>query len=132
VIIVNVPKFNVEAMPYDKALASAKTFSKLEVNNYLWLHIPVEYAEDFKLTGIYRVMPTEIDLTDSSYRDNYATWIKVPTADLKDYNVLQVFKVTFENILTSDEADLFFAYSVQTEDVEKPYIYVKQDDETEN
>lgn len=126
----NIPKFHVEALHYDEAIANSKVFSKLEMNNYLWLKIPVEFAEDFKIDSIKRVMPSEVDLTDVSYRDNWATWIKVPTENLQDFNVLQVFKIVFTNVLTGDEQDLFFAYSVQTEDVEKPYIYVVDKNQT--
>ena len=126
----NVPKFHVEALRYDEAIANSKVFSKLEMNNYLWLKIPVEFAEDFRIDSIKRVMPSEVDLTDVSYRDNWATWIKVPTENLQDFNVLQVFKIVFTNVLTGDEQDLFFAYSVQTEDVEKPYIYVVDKNQT--
>ena len=124
--MMNIPKFHIEALPYDKAIANSKFFSKLEMNNYLWLKIPVEFAEDFRIESIKRVMPSEVDLTDVSYRDNWATWIKVPTENLQDFNVLQVFKIVFTNVLTGDEQDLFFAYSVQTEDVEKPYIYITE------
>ena len=119
----NVPKFNVEALPYEEALANAKTFSEQEINEHLWLKIPVAFAE-FKIDFIGRTMPTEVDLTEYSYRDNWATWIKVPVAELKERNVSQLFKIKFTDLLTLDTHDLFFAYSVQTEKVEKPYIYM--------
>ena len=124
--MMNVPIFNVEALPYEEALANAKVFSKHEVNEHLWLKIPVEFAE-FRIDFIGRTMPSEVDLTEFSYRDNWATWIKVPVYELKDYNVPQLFKIKFTDLLTLDTHDLFFAYSVQTEDVEKPYIYIVDD-----
>lgn len=127
--IMNIPKFNVEALPYDEALANATIFSEHEINDLLWLRIPVEFAE-FKIDYIKRTMPTEVDLTEYSYRDNWATWIKVPVDELKERNVSQLFKIKFTDLLTLDTHDLFFAYSVQTENVEKPYIYVK-DESTE-
>lgn len=125
----NIPEFSLKALPYAKALAEAKVFSKSVVNDYLWLNIPVDFAE-FHIDYIGRELPTKIDLTELSYRDNLATWIKVPVSTLNTYNTSQLFKIVFRNPSTEDIHNRFFSYSVQTSDVEKPYIYMKQDEST--
>ena len=116
----------------ERDLASnTPVFNQSQLEDVLYVNIPYEICKLNNLVEVTEV-PVVKDLCDESILDHvtflrYRPWVDIESSVLNLDPGHHKYKLKFKNIYTSVISNLFFAYDVQCDDPEKPYIYMNKE-----
>ena len=116
----------------DTASHNARVYNLQTLPYYLWVRIPIDMnAENLQLYQVVLTTDTEVPvpLSELVYRDGRSTFLRL-TSKLLNMSVgKHMYKFDFIDVLTNDVVSFYFSYIIQTDNPEKPYIYMKPSDE---
>lgn len=119
-----------ELRPYHDALSHSKIINKESLEFYTWIRIPNELCNRLSLYGV-KVYDTsvwkDIDFSDMVFRENHRPWIRILTSKLDTSVGSHMYKFAFVDIDLDDYVSLYFAYKIQDDNPNKPYIYINRD-----
>lgn len=130
------PSFHVDATI--KPLLASKTplWNLHEVEDVLYVRLPCELLSDYTFVSILEISP------DPKYTDEDDTslvggitfpeghpWLDIESTVLNLEVGEHIYKLTYKNDYTNDIAPLYFAYIIQNDDPEKPYVYMDRSGE---
>ena len=116
---------------YKDLAKHSKVINIGEMDYYLWAYLNPEDVRD-----AYLLYGCELsDDPTTTYPDTFkwvsTSWIQVKVDDLNRHVGLHIYKLAFVNKITNDEFSLYFNYIIQRSDEEKPYLYMKRDEQEE-
>ena len=121
------PNLYLETICRDKISSVNKVFRRSEFDSigYLPIHLTID-VRDYKFVSIYSLNPMNFKLFKEEYNMCLCrAWIDVPVTSL-DLNIgYHLYTVQLVNIHTNDIANLYFSYTIQNDEPEKPYLYLK-------
>lgn len=119
--------------PYDNSLAHTEVVNLAELHAYTWVEIPHDISRDCTLSGIEDVFDADDVEIDISHimRENRNMWIRIDTSALDTSVGMHMYKFTFINSITLEELFLYLTYRIQTDDIDKPYIYMDRSTDKE-
>ena len=114
---------------YDEAISHAYMFNKRDLLEAFCFEVPHLLSSSLTLISIRTADSDEY--IDSAHIDDKfpLPWIDVLTSSLDTSigNHTYVFK--FNNNLVNSEVNLYVSYNIRYNDPDKPYIYMKREDE---
>ena len=121
------PNLYLETIYRDKISSVNKVFRRSEFDSigYLPIHLNID-VRDYKFVSIYSLNPMNFRLFKEEYNMCLCrAWIDVPVTSL-DLNIgYHLYTVQLVNIHTNDIANLYFSYTIQNDEPEKSYLYLK-------
>lgn len=121
------PNLYLETIYRDKISSVNKVFRRSEFDNigYLPIHLNID-VRDYKFVSIYSLNPMNFRLFKEEYNMCLCrAWIDVPVTSLDLSIGYHLYTVQLVNIHTNDIANLYFSYTIQNDEPEKPYLYLK-------
>ena len=113
-------------MPLYTKIYNSKDFSET-----VCVKLPPEMPRDMDLTEIYDLNASkDLDFADFVTRDEQRPWIDIQISIL-DLTVGQhIYRMTFNKPDVKLKATCWFSYIIQDNNPEKPYIYMKRDEDS--
>ena len=101
-----------------------------EMEYFLWVYLNPEYVRDAYFLGANVVTDDTpvITFTDTFTRPS-TSWIRMKTDNLNKKPGLHIYRFQFVIPSTNEVFSIYANYIIQRSDVDKPYIYMKRDDE---
>ena len=121
------PNLYLETIYRDKISSVNKVFRRSEFDSigYLPIHLNID-VRDYKFVSIYSLNPMNFRLFKEEYNMCLCrAWIDVPVTSLDLSTGYHLYTVQLVNIHTNDIANLYFSYTIQNDEPEKPYLYLK-------
>lgn len=118
---------------YEEASSLHKVFNYRCLNEELLVKLPeVILPRKFQLSSIFQVSPVikELDSIHVESCKQTNTWLIIPWNILDRSVGYHIYKIVFRNLyMPTFDCDVYFSYTIQNDDPEKPYIYMKRDEE---
>jgi hypothetical protein len=121
------PNLYLETIYRDKISSVNKVFRRSEFDSigYLPIHLNIDVGY-YKFVSIYSLNPMNFRLFTEEYNMCLCrAWIDVPVTSLDLSTGYHLYTVQLVNIHTNDIANLYFSYTIQNDEPEKPYLYLK-------
>lgn len=121
------PNLYLETIYRDKISSVNKVFRRSEFDSigYLPIHLNID-VRDYKFVSIYSLNPMNFRLFKEEYNMCLCrAWIDVPVTSLDLSIGYHLYTVQLVNIHTNDIANLYFSYTIQNDEPEKTYLYLK-------
>ena len=113
-------------MPLHTKIYNSKDFSDI-----VCIKFPPEMPRDMVLSEIYDLYASaDIDYNDKVSRDEFKPWIDIDSSILDKTAGQHVYRLTFVKENCKLKATCWFSYIIQDNNPEKPYIYMKRDEDT--
>lgn len=109
-----------------------KILNKQRLEEFIWISIPTLIARTCYLYDVqevcpkYRAIENYVEIFE--IRDKYP-WIKVKSSGLNQSIGTHVYALDYVNPSTNDTMSIYFAYIIQDDNPEKPYIYMNREDD---
>lgn len=107
-----------------------KVFNLHELDNYLYVYIQPDKTRNCILQDLREVNFEESTGSESFYSIAEivsASWIKIHCSKLDLTTGMHVYKLVFNDPVFDETLNLYFSYTVQNDNPDKPYIYMNRD-----
>ena len=118
-----------DLLDYERFLQNVPVISIHQIEYTTWLHIPRCDSAQLVLFDVRKIAPNELIMCTCHgfERDGHRPWFEVVTDIFFDLSPgFHAYRFSFENHTTSEVVSLFFGYTIQTSEVDKPYIYMRR------
>ena len=108
-----------------------KIYNSKDFSEVVCVKLPPQMPRSMELTEIYNLNSQEdIDFIDQTTRDEHRPWIDISSSILDLTPGQHTYRMTFGNLGSKLNATCWFSYIIQDNDPEKPYIYMKRDEDS--
>lgn len=120
-----------ELHTYGEVTSHARIINDNQIEEWLWFHIPVDVSRNYEFTNVYELLPesAEKDHGGKIFRQGRHPWLAVHTSFLDLGIGYHLYKLRFLDPDTNDVVLLYVAYQIQSNNPEKPYIYMDRTSE---
>ena len=113
-------------LPLHTVMYNNKDFSDI-----VCVKLPSQMPRDMQLVEIYNLNSSEdLDFADFVTRDENKPWIDIQTSILDVSAGQHTYRMTFAKEDVKLTATCWFSYIIQDNNPEKPYIYMKRDEDS--
>lgn len=147
------PSFRLDAVKHEKVAFASELFSLQQVEEYLFVRVPVYIAREYELYQVDEIRCTAIPLEDpdsdsDSDRDSDSDseepetklwehdpkriWYKFKSKLLNMETGYHTYRLSFKNLFNNDTCLLYIAYTIQNNKPDKPYMYMDRESRTCN
>ena len=113
-------------LPLHTVMYNNKDFSDI-----VCVKLPPQMPRDMQLVEIYNLNSSEdLDFMDFVTRDENKPWIDIQSSILDTTVGQHTYRMTFENLGCKLKATCWFSYIIQDNNPEKPYIYMKRNEDS--
>lgn len=113
-------------IPLNTKIYNSKDFSEI-----VCVKLPPQMPRGMELAEIYNLNSQEdVDFIDQVTRDEHRPWIDISSTILDLTPGQHTYRMTFKNLGCKLNATCWFSYIIQENDPEKPYIYMKRDEDS--
>lgn len=114
----------------DEAISNPKVINKQTLNEYIYVSIPPHIACNCALYGVCEVCPkfVPLDYADFIILEGHHPWVRVKSNKLNLSIGLHVYELKYVDTSSNATFSLHFAYILQDNDPDKPYIYMDRED----
>ena len=123
-----IPELVLSACMWANLPSESKTINYANLNEFLWVSLPDEFTTNFVISTIseksksgYHHIPA-----DTYVREGYYPWVHILKSGLNLEIGYHIYRITLVNTISDDLFSLYFAYTIQNDDPEKPYYYMPQ------
>ena len=120
------------ATKHDDMFRYRKVFNLTEIDYYLYVKLEPPLASIWYLYKVEEKMKdgslVELPISSGEVVRQSPTWLKFQTNFIDTSVGLHVYKLTFVHTITNVVATLWFSYTIQNDNPDKPYIYMKRDE----
>lgn len=127
------PTANVaQLLSYAESIANKITINNNHFNTNIWLEIPKNIANNLTLVEVKQLglNPTAIDIETYITRDNKKPWLVLKPDGIDKSAGFHMIEFTFTNEALDTSQYYYFSYTAQIDNPEKPYVYMKREDNT--
>ena len=119
-----------EAVPYTELARSCTMFNRSVADDCVMIHIPEPIARYLSLESIKNMITDEyVDLDlDNCIRESFHPWYSIDSSKLDLTVGFHEYRMRFLSFRLQDIIDLFFKYQVYDDKLDKPYIYMKNEE----
>jgi len=108
-----------------------RVYNSKDFSDIVCVKLPPEMPRDMELSEIYNLTASEeIDYIDQVTRDEHKPWVDISSSILDLTPGQHTYRMTFSKPDCRLKATCWFAYIIQENNPEKPYIYMKRDEDT--
>lgn len=122
-----------QLLKYADALAASRVININELGTYIWVQIPNNLSPYVVLTDVQDMGVTpaaSLEFAEKITRDNRNCWMKIDLTLLSTEIGFHVYKFVFNDTITSEDIPLYFAYNLQNDAPDRPYIYIDRSEKT--
>ena len=113
-------------LPLHTVIYNAKDFSEI-----VCVKLPPQMPRDMQLIEIYNLNSSEdLDFADFVTRDENRPWIDIQSSILDVSAGQHTYRMTFAKEDVKLTATCWFSYIIQDNNPDKPYIYMKRDNDS--
>lgn len=119
--------FHLDAVLHEDLPSYTRIISKYDFRYYLWVKVSPAIAKYYSLYQLDEVSihrEYDLNLLEICKHDLGSPWFRLNTKRLDTSVGQHVYRMQFVHKFDQHTTSLFFSYIVQTECVEKPYIYM--------
>lgn len=121
-----------EACKYDDIAKYCKVFNINEIEYHVWIYLSPDDARNCVFLDAKEISPDpkfdpRFPLT--MFKRESECWIRVVRDDLNLNPGKHTYKLSMVDRFTDTDFSLYISYYVQTDDPEKPYVYMKKEEE---
>lgn len=128
------PVLKIESSTYHELPINTTVLGKEQLEYYTWIHLPHDLSRDFALVQIDNIddsLPKEVKRAFINRKPG-KPWIRIRTGALNQSIGLHRYKITLVNKTSDDVVSLYFAYIMQDNNPDKPYIYMRKEGKDES
>lgn len=123
----------IQSSKLDKLPLHTKIYNAKDFSETVCVKLPPEMPRDMTLTGLYNLYASEeVDFNDFVTRDENRPWVDIQSSILDITAGQHVYRMTFSKELCKLYATCWFSYIIQDNNPDKPYIYMKRDEDSED
>lgn len=120
----------IQSSKLDQLPLNTKIYNSKDFSDTVCVKLPPEMPRDMDLIEIYNLNASEeVDFTDFVARDENRPWVDIQTSILDTTAGQHVYRMTFSKSEVKLKATCWFSYIIQDNTPEKPYIYMKRDED---
>ena len=109
---------------------NTKIYNIADFSEIVCVKLPAQMPRNMELTEIYNLDTQEdLDFADQTTRDEHRPWIDINSSILDTSIGQHTYRMTFQNLGCKLKATCWFSYIIQDNHPEKPYIYMKRDED---
>lgn len=124
--------FSLDAVPHKELPFYTKLFSIHDMEYYLWIKVQPSIAKEYRLYQIDEVGSKnvfDLSIPDICSHELGRVWFKFNSMYLNRDAGQHVYRMHFVHMRDDHTISLYFSYIVQTEVVDKSYVYMKDIEE---
>lgn len=124
---INIPQNTLQLCRYVDISKYHKVYSLYDVPFYWYIKIPDELNERVSFVGIYEFgtgLEPIPDIQNFVCRECKRPWLRIRSERLKTDIGLHVYRIDLIDIHTDDLINMYISYTIQSDDPEKPYVYM--------
>lgn len=107
-----------------------EVFNLAEIPETICVKLPDSLPRDMELSGIFDLTNNkEVEFEDYVIRNEFRPWLDIQNTILDMTPGQHTYRLTFTRLGIYVNAICWFSYIIQDDFVEKPYVYMKRDDE---
>lgn len=120
------------ASTYEEISRNSKVLNLAELDYFLYVKLEPPLTSEWYL---YRIEEKTKDGTlkkmrfPDTVRKESPTWLKFTTDFINKEIGMHSYKITFVDTVTDVLTSLWFAYIIQSDNPDKPYVYMKREEE---
>lgn len=124
--------FQLNACSYEDIPSNTPVINKANFDYFLWIHIPEEIARCYAFYQLDEMAPEHKKVPHIGFieRDCNRPWLKITSSVLGSTVGKHLYKLCFVNQITNDLISLFFSYTIQDDNPDKPYVYMNKEDDS--
>lgn len=117
--------------PYSEVHKYVRVVNIEELGYTLSLRIPSDISKRCELFQIDEILPNkhELDYVSCTDRKCNSPWIDIKLSALNTKSGQHMYKFSFIDRCTDEIENLYFSYIIYTDNPEKPYIYMRNEDD---
>lgn len=109
---------------------NTKIYNIADFSEIVCVKLPAQMPRSMELTEIYNLDTQEdLDFADQTTRDEHRPWIDINSSILDTSIGQHTYRMTFQNLGCKLKAACWFSYIIQDNHPDKPYIYMKRDED---
>ena len=116
---------------YSDLAKHSKVINICELDYFLWVYLNPEYVRDAYFLCGSELADDPLTIYPDTFTRPSTSWIRVKVDDLNKDIGLHIYKFSFVDRTTGDSFSLYANYIIQRSDEEKPYIYMKRNENEE-
>lgn len=121
----------IQSCPLSKLPLHTRIYNSMDFSEIVCVKLPPQMPRDMVLIGIYNLNASEeLDFNDQVTRDEYKPWIDINSSILDLTPGQHTYRLTFRKEECKLNATCWFSYIIQENNPEKPYIYMKRDEDS--
>ena len=121
----------IQSCQLSKLPSNTEMYNALDFSDIVCVKLPPELPRDMVLTEILNMQTSKpIDFGDYVTRDENRPWIDIETKILDVTAGQHIYRLTFQKEGLKLNATCWFSYIIQDNNPEKPYIYMKRDEDS--
>lgn len=124
----DIPCFTLNAVKKSLVAQNTPVINADEFEYYVWIRIPDELVHDFKAVHIEEmgedIRPVCI-IKQSSFMGG--PWYRINSYSLNMHPGYHIYRMQMANVVSNDVVSIFFAYVIQDDSPDKPYLYMDRD-----
>lgn len=109
---------------YEDISAHSTIYNVNSISSVMWVQLP-ELAKNFLIDSIGQIQPqstASLDLTEVTQEN---IWITIPTSIMDITSGQKIYKIHLTHSQLEDSMTLYFSYTVQDDNPDKSYVYMK-------
>ena len=121
----------IQSSKLDQLPLNTKIYNSKDFSDTVCIKLPPQMPRDMQLSEIYNLNASEdVDFTDFTTRDENRPWVDVQSSILDLTAGQHVYRMTFSKPECKLNATCWFSYIIQDNNPEKPYIYMKREEDS--
>lgn len=109
-----------------------EVFNLAEIPETICVKLPDSLPRDMELSGVYDLTNNkEVEFEDFVSRNDFRPWIDIQNTILDMTPGQHTYRLTFCKLGVSLTGTCWFGYIIQDNFVEKPYVYMKREEDQE-
>lgn len=114
----------------DEAIGNPQVLNKQTLSEYIYVSIRPHIAQNCALYDVCEVCPkfVPVDYHDFIIPEGHYPWVRVKSSKLNLSIGLHVYELKYVAVDSNATFSLYFAYILQDNEPDKPYIYMNRED----
>lgn len=126
-----IPVFKLDASVRKDVPMNTPVLNKDEMEYYIWIKVPREYIYFYRLYRILEIGEHVTPLCIFNFCSHEGgPWYRIVSGALNQHPGYHIYRMQFVDICTNETTSLYFAYMLQDDSPDKPYLYMDPDERT--
>ena len=129
--MVQLPVCKVESCDFNELPMHTPVWNSKTVEEHVWIHVFPEITQSAEVCGLQRMENksfVDVEYTGHMSQDACKPWFRIDRDILSMDPGLHIYRLKFVTTISPLPFSVYFAYIIQEDNPEKPYIYMNRGD----